>query len=130
VPVGEHQAISATIDLLHGQVLKGPKEPIADIDKEQTKRVGQFRQQLVEAIVETNEDLLTRYLDGKEMSYDELRDALHAAVREGKVVPVIATSASKKVGFGGLLETIVDMLPSPVEGGPAIGKNAGGDDIA
>ena len=53
VPVGEHQGISATIDLLHGQVLKGPKEPIADIDKDQAESVGQFRQQLVEAIVET-----------------------------------------------------------------------------
>src|SRR6267378_1813959 len=123
VPVGEHQAISATIDLLHGQVLKGPKEPIADIDKAQADGVGQFRQQLVEAIVETNEDLLTRYLDGKEMSYDELRDALHAAVREGKVIPVVATSASKNVGYAALLNTIREMLPSPAEDTSVIGKS-------
>src|SRR5438034_893366 len=130
VPVGEHQGLSATIDLLHGQVLKGPKEPIADIDDEQTKRVGQFRQQLVEAIVETNEDLLTRYLDGKEMSYDELRDALHAAVREGKVIPVVATSASKNVGYTALLNTIREMLPSPAEDSSIIGKSPAGDETA
>src|SRR5256886_4127552 len=130
VPVGEHQAISATIDLLHGQVLKGPKEPIADIDEEQTKRVGQFRQQLVEAIVETNEDRRTRYLDGKEMSYDELRDALHAAVREGKVIPVVATSASKNVGYTALLNTIREMLPSPAEDSSIIGKSPAGDETA
>ena len=93
VPVGEHQELSATIDLLHGQMLKGPKDPVADLPKEEAERVGQYRQQLVEAIVETDEELLTRYLDGKEMGYDELRDALHAAVREGKVVPVVASSA-------------------------------------
>jgi len=91
VPVGEHQELKATIDLLHGQVLQGPKDPVADLSKEEADRVGGYRQQLVEAIVETDEDLLTRYLDGKELSYDELRDALHKAVREGRVIPVAAS---------------------------------------
>src|SRR5947207_746155 len=59
VPVGEHQDLSATIDLLHGQLLKGPKDPVADLPKEEAERVGQYRQQLVEAIVETDEELLT-----------------------------------------------------------------------
>ena len=130
VPVGEHQGINATIDLLHGQVLKGPKDPIAEIDKDQAESVGQFRQQLVEAIVETNEDLLTRYLDGKEMSYDELRDALHAAVREGKVIPVVATSSSKNVGYAALLNTIREMLPSPAEDTSIIGKSPAGEETA
>ena len=56
VPVGEHQELSATIDLLHGQILKGPKDPVADLPKEEADRVGVYRQQLVEAIVETDED--------------------------------------------------------------------------
>src|SRR5439155_10949175 len=129
VPIGAHQDLSATIDLLHGQILKGPKDPIGDLTGDEKERVGDFQRQLVEAIVETDEDLMNRYLEGKELSYDELRDALHTAVREGQVIPVIATSASKRVGFAGLLETIVDMLPSPVEGGPAIGKTTGGDEI-
>lgn len=130
VPVGLHQELSATIDLLHGQVLRGPKDPVADLPEEEAERVGDYRKQLVEAVVETNEDLLTRYLDGKELSYDELRDALHAAVREGSVIPVVATSASKRVGFAGLLHTISEMLPSPVEVGAAIGRTPGGDEIA
>ena len=130
VPVGAHQELSATIDLLHGQVLKGPKDPVADLAKEEAERVGQYRQQLVEAIVETDEELLTRYLDGKEMSYDELRDALHKAVREGKVIPVVATSAHKHVGYAALINTIREMLPSPAEVGSIIGKTASGDEIA
>jgi elongation factor G len=129
-PLGAHQDLEGTIDLLHGTVLKGPKDPITDMPEGEKERVGEYRRQLVEAIVETNEDLLTRYLDGKELSYDELRDALHAAVREGQVVPVIATSASRKVGFAGLLRTIAEMLPSPVEGGAAIGRTPGGEEIA
>jgi len=130
VPIGEHQNISATIDLLHGQVLKGPKDPIGEIDADQSKAIGQYRQQLVEAIVETNEDLLTRYLDGKELAYDELRDALHAAVREGSVIPVVACSSSKNVGYTALLNTIREMLPSPAEVGSVIGQNASGKETA
>ncbi|TMF68185.1 MAG: elongation factor G, partial [Chloroflexi bacterium] len=93
-------------------------------------RVGQYRQQLVESIVETNEDLLTRYLDGKELSYDELRDALHAAVRDGQVVPVLASSAHRHVGYAALLNAIREMLPSPAEAGSLIGKSPSGDEIA
>ncbi|HZP96019.1 MAG TPA: elongation factor G [Candidatus Limnocylindria bacterium] len=130
VPVGDHQAMSGTIDLLHGTVLKGPKDRPVDMVAQDKERVGQYRQQLVEAIVETDEDLLTRYLDGKELSYDELRDALHAAVREGSVLPVIATSSTKNVGYAGLLNTIAEMLPSPVEAGSIIGRSASGEEVA
>ena len=130
VPVGHQHDISATIDLLHGTVLKGPKDKPADMDPADKERVGSYRQQLVEAIVETNEELLTRYLDGKEMSYDELRDALHAAVRDGSVLPVIATSAIKNVGYAALLATIREMLPSPLETGSVIGMSASGDEVA
>ena len=127
VPVGEHQALSGTIDLLHGTVLRGPKDPIGELPEAEGERVGEYRRILVEAIVETKDDLTERYLEGSEMSYDELRDALHAAVREGKVIPVVALSSVKKVGFAGLLSTIVEMLPSPVEGGDIIGRSSAGE---
>src|SRR5438067_8187026 len=130
VPFGAHQNISGTIDLLHGTVLKGPKDKPADMPAADKERVGQYRQQLVEAIVETDEDLLTRYLDGKELSYDELRDALHAAVREGSVIPVIAASSVKNVGYGALLTTITEMLPSPAEAWSVIAESASGDEVA
>ena len=130
VPIGEHQDLSATIDLLHGQILKGPKDPIGDLPADEKERVGDYQRQLVEAIVETDEDLMNRYLEGKELSYDELRDALHAAVRAGEVVPVIASSATKRVGFAGLLSAIIQMLPSPAEIGTVVGTDAEGKEIA
>lgn len=130
VPVGAHQDLSATIDLLHGQLLKGPKDPIGELPADEKERVGEYQRLLVEAIVETDEDLMNRYLEGKEMTYEELRDALHAAVRAGDVVPVIASSATKRVGFGGLLSAIVQMLPSPAELGAVVGTDANGKEIA
>ncbi len=130
VPVGAKQDLSATIDLLHGQILKGPKDPISDLPANEKERVGKYQQQLVEAIVETNEDLMNRYLEGKELSYDELRDALHAAVRAGDVIPVLATSATKRVGFAALLSALVQLLPSPAETGAVVGTDANGKEIA
>ena len=126
-PLGEHQGLAGTIDLLHGTVLKGPKDPIGELPAGEEERVGEYRRLLVEAIVETKDDLMERYLEGKEMSYDELRDALHAAVREGTVIPVVATSSAKKVGFAALLATIVEMLPSPIESGAVIGTSGNGE---
>src|SRR5437867_2475505 len=52
VPLGEHQDLRATIDLLHGQVLRGPKDPVAELPKEESERVGGYRQQLVETIAD------------------------------------------------------------------------------
>src|SRR5712692_3553489 len=130
VPVGAKQDLSATIDLLHGQILKGPKDPISDLPANEKERVGKYQQQLVEAIVETNEDLMNRYLEGKELSYDELRDALHAAVRAGDVIPVLATSATKRVGFAALLSALVQLLPSPAETGAVVGTDGNGKEIA
>src|SRR2546423_1652374 len=130
VPVGVHQDLSATIDLLHGQILKGPKDPIGELPESEKERVGDYQRQLVEAIVETNEDLMNRYLEGTELSYDELRDALHAAVRAGDVVPVVASSSTKRAGFAGLLSAIVQMLPSPAETGAVVGTDAAGAEIA
>lgn len=130
VPIGAHQDTSATIDLLQGTVRRGPKEAVGpDIPDGERERVGEYRRLLVEAIVETKDDLLSRYLEGAELSYEELRDALHAAVREGSVLPVVATSSSKKVGFGALLSTIVEMLPSPAEAGVVRGSDPAGQEI-
>src|SRR5206468_746285 len=128
--VASFQLDGVKLNLLHATVLKGPKDEPAPTPDSEKDRVGKYRQQLVEAIVETDEELLTRYLDGKEMSYDELRDALHKAVREGQVIPVVATSSSKNVGYAALLATIKEMLPSPAETGSVIGKTASGDEIA
>ena len=127
VPVGERSGLSATIDLLHRQILKGPKDPVAEMPAAEQQRVDAYRRQLIEAIVETNDDLMSAYLDGTEPEYDALRDALHSAVREGKVLPVIAVSSLKRVGFAGLLHTMLEMLPSPVESGAIEGTGANGE---
>ena len=130
VPVGAHQDLDATIDLLQGTVRKGPKDAVGpDIPDDDRERVGEYRRLLVEAIVETKEDLLGRYLENAELTYEELRDALHAAVREGAVLPVVAVSSSKKVGFGALLSTIVEMLPAPAESGAVIGLDPAGQEV-
>lgn len=129
VPVGSHQGLDATIDLLHGTLQRGPKDPPAPTPETERERVAAYRRLLVEAIVETNDALLARYLEGVELAYEELRDALHAAVRVGSVIPVVALSALRRVGLRGLISTIVEMLPSPVESGAVLGIAADGTEV-
>lgn len=76
-----------------------------------------LREKLIEAIVEVNDVLLNKYLDGKEISEAELTDALRLAILKGKVVPILATSVMKEIGVDELLNFVVKYLPSPKDRG-------------
>ncbi|MFA5039432.1 MAG: elongation factor G [Candidatus Omnitrophota bacterium] len=79
-----------------------------------------FSAQLTETIAETNDVLLERYLEGKEIGEEELKKALKEAVFNGKIYPVLAGSAATDKGLKELLDFIVDYLPSPLERKPVI----------
>jgi elongation factor G len=74
-----------------------------------------FSQELTEVIAESNDSLLEKYLDGREIAPEELKKALRAAVLEGKVYPIMSGSAMTDVGVKELLDVIVEYLPSPLE---------------
>ena len=73
---------------------------------------------LIETIAESDDALLERYLEGKEIKEDELKKALKAAVLEGKIFPILCGSALKDQGIKELLDSIIDDLPSPLERKP------------
>jgi elongation factor G len=78
---------------------------------------------LCEAVAETDDSLLEKYLDKGALDDDELRAALKGAVISGKLTPVLAGSGAKNIGVGPLLEAIVTLLPSPAERPPMVGSN-------
>src|SRR5439155_21183029 len=71
----------------------------------------------VEAVAETDDDLIAKYLEGEELGEEEVLGALHRAVAQGKIYPVVVASAGANKGIRSLLDAIVDMLPSPIERG-------------
>ena len=75
----------------------------------------QGREQLVESVAEINDDLLNRYLEGEEISSDELKQVLREGVVSGQLFPVVCVSGGQCAGIQPLLDAIVDYLPSPDE---------------
>ena len=81
------------------------------------------RQKLVESVSETDDELLEKYLDGKELSLEELKTAIRIGTREGKLFPILYGSSTRQIGIPQLLDAVIDYLPSPLDEGEVEGKN-------
>jgi len=126
-PLGQGELFTGVVDLLRNVSLiydeeslgaRWTEEPIPDALAE---KVAQLRHELIEAAVESDEELLERYLEGQEISEAELRRAIRKATIEGKMVPVLCGSAFKNKGVQQLLDAVIDYLPSPVDIPPVKG---------
>jgi elongation factor G len=98
--------------------VKWVEGPVPDVFVE---RVAQMRHELIEAAVEHDEELLPKYLDGAELTEDEIRRAIRKATVAGVLVPVFCGAAFKNKGVQRLLDGIIDYLPSPLEVPPIKG---------
>jgi len=117
LPIGAHNDFQGVIDLLTMKSYVGSEATEAEIPPSLKESVDSFREKVVEVAAEADDVLLEKYLDGGELSLDELKNGLRRAVISGKVVPVLAGSALQSVGTGLLLEAISTYLPSPRERG-------------
>jgi elongation factor G len=121
VPIGAEHELTGIVDLLHmcaymdpgGQRESGPSEIPAELQDQ----VQEYREKLLDAVVETDEALMERYLDGQELSVEEVAHALKDAVTRGEVFPVACGVASKNLGTIALLDLLVEGVPSPAKKG-------------
>ncbi|MEK7551412.1 MAG: elongation factor G [Patescibacteria group bacterium] len=95
----------------------GAKFQVTDIPEEMKKEAEEFRKKLIEKIAETDDALTEKYLNGQEISDEELKDALRKAVIAYKLVPIFAGSSLRNKGVQPLLDAVVDYLPSPLDVG-------------
>uniref|UniRef100_UPI0028698443 elongation factor G n=1 Tax=Deinococcus sp. TaxID=47478 RepID=UPI0028698443 len=116
VPVGEGPDFSGVVDILSGQVSGEGRVPDA-----MRTLLREAREKLVDAIVETDDDLMNRYLEGEQITEAELRAAMIRAVHSGTLYPVLPLSATTGVGLDVLLDLLVDGLRSARERGPVSG---------
>jgi elongation factor G len=126
-PLGEGELFTGVVDIIRRveYVFEDASEgknwtegPVPDALHE---TVEQLRHELVEAAVETDDELLTKYLGGEDISEDELRRAIRKACIAGTIVPVLCGSAFKNKGVQQLLDAAIDYLPSPVDIAPVQG---------
>jgi elongation factor G len=115
LPIGAESKFEGVIDLIS----KAGKPPQSLAD-----RVAGFREKLVESVAETDDTLITKYLEGTELTEDEVRRALRTATINGKLVPVLAGSALQSKGITELIDSILNYLPSPKDKGKVTAKNA------
>ena len=124
IPIGVEHELKGIVDLLHmrayldpnGQREGGP----VDIPDEVQAEVQQYRERLLDAVVETDEGLMERYLEGQELSSEEVAKALKDAVTRGEVFPVACGVASKNLGTIAVLDLLVEGVPSPARKGAPI----------
>ncbi len=119
LPVGSEQAFSGVVSLL---------DPKASVPDGMDDAVQAARERLIEAVAEIDDDLATKYLEGEEITEEELKTGLVQGVRLGTLVPVLAGSPLNGLGVTELLDLIVDYLPSPADRAPSVASAADGED--
>jgi len=120
LPIGAHNDFQGIVDLIEMKGYTGTAAKEEEIPSSLQAQVESFREKLIEAAVEADDDLLEKYLGGEELSLDEIKNGLRQAVTNGLVVPVLATSALQNIGIGRLLDAVSNYLPSPKERGVAV----------
>ena len=138
LPMGEEDQFRGTIDLIGGgatvyPVGRGRRDSAEDYENvpvpaEFEDDYYRYRQEMVEKIVETDEQLLIRYLEGEELSSEDLRNALRRATIDQTLVPVLCGSAISGKGVHPLLDAVLTYLPSPGDVPPVEGINPQNDE--
>jgi len=98
-----------------------------EIPAELAAQVDEYRTQLLDSVVETDEALMERYLDGQELSPEEVASALKSAVTRGELFPVMCGVATKNLGTTAVLDLIVEGVPSPAKKGSPIDVEGASD---
>ncbi|MEG1610248.1 MAG: elongation factor G, partial [Bilophila sp.] len=121
IPIGEEDKLEGLVDLVHGKAVRFDKEskgldldfgPIPDdlMDLYKEKRL-----EMMEAVAEEDEELLTKYLDGHELTVEEIESCIRKATIQQRIVPVLLGSAFRNMGVQPLLDAVVKYLPSPLD---------------
>jgi len=130
LPIGFESSFKGTVDLLSrkafiwGSDQLGAKFETSDVIPEDMKeQVEEYRHKLVEKIAENDDVLMEKYLNGEEISVEELKAGLRRAVIAYKLVPIYAGSSLRNKGVQPLLDAVIDYLPSPLDVGAVKGVN-------
>jgi elongation factor G len=128
LPIGSEASFKGIIDLFKMQAVaweddlgKEPHE--VDIPADLRSHAAELRDRMIEQIAETDDDLTLKYLEGEEISEEELKGALRKAVISGKAAPVYCGSSLRNKGVQPLLDAVIDYLPSPADIPPVEGIN-------
>ncbi|TAM57803.1 elongation factor G [bacterium] len=134
IPVGAEDQFKGVVDLFGMKATVytddlGTTSQETEIPAELVEVCKEWRHKLVEAVVETDDELMEKYLEGAEVGEEELKRALRTATISGTVIPMLCGSAFKNKGVQPLLDAVVDFLPAPVDLPKVEGTNPNNGEI-
>jgi elongation factor G len=134
LPIGAEEKFRGVIDLIGMEALSfegdfGEKVSRAPIPAELAQAAKDARAKLIETIAEYDDDLLAKYLDGKELTAAEIRSLLRKGTIEMKCFPVFCGASFRNKGVQPVLDAVVDFLPAPNDIPPVVGKDNKGNDV-
>jgi elongation factor G len=133
LPIGKEEQFKGVVDLVAGKAWIWEQEGLGqsfnttEIPEEMREEARQYREQLIEAVAEFDDALMTDYLEGREVAEEKIRAAVRTATLKLKIVPVLCGSAFRNKGVQPLLDAVVDYLPSPLDVPPMEGIRPGTD---
>ena len=129
IPLGGEDGFVGVIDLITRKLIvweegtQGVSYHLTDIPPEALASSQEYREKLVEALAEVDDELAEKYLNGLEISENEIKISLRQATLDLKVVPIMCGAALKNKGIQPVLDGVVDYLPSPLDVPPVTGSN-------
>ncbi|MFZ1573076.1 MAG: elongation factor G, partial [Candidatus Kapaibacterium sp.] len=129
LPVGQGDMFRGIIDLMDMKAYifddstQGMKWDVIDIPHDMLEISKEYRTKMFEAVAEVDDTLLEKYLNGEELTHEEVKNALRKATLEVKIVPVLLGSSFKNKGVQQLLDSVIEFMPSPVDVGPTPGHD-------
>jgi elongation factor G len=135
IPIGTEDRFRGPVDLVRMKAIYFDDETLGsnytegDIPEELLPIAREYREKMLEAIADTDDSLMEKYLNKEEISVDEIKSALRKGALELKLTPVICGSSFRNKGVQLLLDAILDYLPSPLDIPPVVGKLPGSESV-
>ncbi len=129
LPIGEGEMFAGVVDLIRMKAIMYNESTLGttweeyDVPHDLQKIAAEYRTKLLEAVSDIDDTLLVKYLDGKEISEEEIISTIRKATIDLKIVPVTCGASFKNKGVQRLLDAVVDFLPSPVDIGATVGHD-------
>ena len=120
LPIGQEDTFKGIVDLIDMKADvyyddMGNDVRVEEIPDDMKEQAQEYRDKLIEAVAETDEDLMMKYLEGEELTKEEIKAALRKATISNEIVPVVCGSSYKNRGVQKLLDAIVDYMPAPTD---------------
>ncbi|MBI3536142.1 MAG: elongation factor G [Chloroflexi bacterium] len=123
IPIGKEAAFQGEVNTVNRKAFLGHESGESEVPKELIARMEEERGKLMEVAAEADDKLIEKFLEGTELTDDEMRAGLKSGLRSGNLYPVLCGSATQNIGIPYLLKFLADYAPTPLETRPLTAKN-------